>query len=124
MIGPVTGWFEIAQYDDKIPISISNLVKNTCLYRYPGPIEITHGQVSEFIGHDFRKYLIEDEYRITPKTRTLVNPMSNVVLEWIHQVLGNLVWTFIIYQTYIDKMTRGQVFYLQQRLQFTQQPIF
>ena len=50
--------------------------------------------------------------------------MSNVVLEWIHQVLGNLVWTFIIYQTYIDKMTRGQVFYLQQRLQFTQQPIF
>ena len=55
MIDTVTGWSEIAQYDHKMPISISNLVKNTFLYRYPGPIEITHGQVSEFIGHDFRK---------------------------------------------------------------------
>ena len=29
--------------------------------------------------------------------------MSNTVLELIHQVLGNLVWNFNIYQTYVDK---------------------
>ena len=29
--------------------------------------------------------------------------MSNAVLERIHQVLGNLVWTFTISQTYVDE---------------------
>ena len=44
IIGLVTGWFEITQYDDKIAISISNLVKTTWLTRYPRPMEITHDQ--------------------------------------------------------------------------------
>ena len=29
MIDPVTGWFEIAKYDNKIVISIADLVENT-----------------------------------------------------------------------------------------------
>ena len=29
--------------------------------------------------------------------------MSNAILEWIHQVLGNLVRTCNITQTYVDK---------------------
>ena len=32
-----------------------------------------------------------------------VNPISNAILEWIHQVLGNLVQTFNMQQTYVDK---------------------
>ena len=32
MIDPVTGWFEIAQYDDKNAISIANLVETTWMY--------------------------------------------------------------------------------------------
>ena len=60
MIYPVPVWFEIAQYDDKIAISIANLVKTTWLSRNPRPIEITYDQGSEFIGHEFRKYLIEE----------------------------------------------------------------
>ena len=59
MIDPVTGWFKIMQYDDKRAISITNLVENTWLPRYPRPMEITCVQGSEFIGHEFRKYLIE-----------------------------------------------------------------
>ena len=54
MINPVTGWFEIAQYNDKIAISIANLVETTWLSIYPRPIEITYDQGSEFIGHGFR----------------------------------------------------------------------
>ena len=54
MIDPVTGWFEIAQYDDKIDIFIANLVETKWLSRYPIPIEITYDQGSEFIGHEFR----------------------------------------------------------------------
>ena len=33
MINPVTGWFEIVQYDDKRVITIGNLVKTTWLSR-------------------------------------------------------------------------------------------
>ena len=44
MIDPVTGWFEIVQYDDKTVITIANLVETTWLYRYSRPIEITHDQ--------------------------------------------------------------------------------
>ena len=55
MIEPVTGWFKITQYDDKIAISITILVENTCLTRYPRPIEIMYDQGSEFFGDEFIK---------------------------------------------------------------------
>ena len=103
MIYTVTGWFEIAQYDDKRAISIANLVESTWLYRYPRPIEIMYDQVSGFIGHNFRKFLIEIGYKITAKPSTYGNTMSNVVLKRIHQVIGNLVRIFNISQTYVDK---------------------
>ena len=93
----------MAQYDDKKSISIANLVKSTWLSRYPRSIEIMYDQGSEFIGHELRKSLIEDKNGITTKPSTLGNPMSNALLEGIHQVLGNLVRNFNISQTYIDK---------------------
>ena len=62
MIYPVTGWFKIMQYDNKRSISIANLVENMWLTRYPIPIDILYGQGSEFIGREFRKFLIEEEY--------------------------------------------------------------
>ena len=96
MIDPVTGWFEIAQYEDKIEISIANLVETMWLSRYLKPIEIMYDLGKEFIGHEFIISLIEMEYRIAAKPRTLGNPMSNAVLERIHQVPGNLVRTFNI----------------------------
>ena len=58
MIDPLTGWFEITQYYDKIAINIANLVEIMWLTRYPRPMEITYDQGSEFIGHEFRKPLI------------------------------------------------------------------
>ena len=73
------------------------------LSRYPRPIEIMYDKGKEFIGHEFIKYLIETEYGITAKLRTLVNPISNAILERIQQVLGNLVRNFNIQQTYVDK---------------------
>ena len=61
-------------------------------------------QGKEFIGHGFRKYLIEEEYKITNKPRNSVNNMPNMVLEWVHQVLGNLVQPLnISTQTFTDK---------------------
>ena len=62
-----------------------------------------YDQGSEFIGHEFRKSLIEIEYGITTKPSTTVNPMYNALLEQIHQVLVNLVRTYNITQLYVDK---------------------
>ena len=96
MINTVTGWFEIAKHEDKIAISITNLVETTWLSRYPRPIEITYDQGKEFIGHKFRKSLIEMKYGITTKPSTSGNFMSNAVLERIFQVLVNQIKNFNI----------------------------
>ena len=44
MIDPVTGLFEITQYEYKRAISIANLVESTWLIRYTRTIEITYDQ--------------------------------------------------------------------------------
>ena len=44
MIDPVTGWFEILQYNDKRSIYIAKLFEITCLSRYSRPIEIMYDQ--------------------------------------------------------------------------------
>ena len=44
MIYPVTGWFEATQYNDKIAMSMSNLVETTWLSRCPRPMDITYDQ--------------------------------------------------------------------------------
>ena len=66
-------------------------------------MEITCDQGSEFISHDFRKYLIEKYFRLTNKPSTSGNPTSNAILEHINQVMENLVQTCNIKITYIDK---------------------
>ena len=73
MINHVTVWIKITQYDEKRAISITNLVETMFLTRYPRPMEITYDQVSEFIGHEFRKFPIEEEYGKTANLNTSVN---------------------------------------------------
>ena len=91
-------------YDDKRAITIADLVGTTWLPRCPRPINIAYDQGKECIGHKFRKSVIETEYGITSKPSTSGNPISNAILELIHQVLGNLVRNFnISTQTYVDK---------------------
>ena len=58
MIDPITGWFEIAQYEDKRAIYIANLVETKWLSRYHRPIKIMYDQGKEFIVHGFRKSLV------------------------------------------------------------------
>ena len=53
MIDPITGLFEIQQYQDKIVISIVISVKTVSLSRYFRPVEVTYDQGSEFIGNEF-----------------------------------------------------------------------
>ena len=46
MIDPVTGQFEVEQYNDKGLVSITKLVETMWLSRYPRPIEIKYNQGS------------------------------------------------------------------------------
>ena len=70
IINPITVWFEVVQYDDKIAITIAKLVETTWLSRYSRPIEIADDQGKEFIGHKFRKSLNKDECGIISKPST------------------------------------------------------
>ena len=84
-------------------MSIINLLETTWLTKYTTPMEIMYDQGSKFIGHEFGKYLIEIEYGIIAKPSTLGNPTFNAILKRIHQVIGNLVRTYNIKETYVDK---------------------
>ena len=48
------------QYNNKCAISIEKLVGSMRLARYPRPTEVIYTQGPEFIGHEFRKSLIEE----------------------------------------------------------------
>ena len=102
MIDPATGWFEIVQYDDKRAISIANLVEQQWLSRYPWPSLITYDRGSEFIGHEFRT-MVKDEYGIKSKPITVRNPQANAIIERVHQVIANMIRTFELESTYMDK---------------------
>ena len=41
MIDPVTGWFEITQYNGKKAMTITNLLETMWLVLYPRPVKIT-----------------------------------------------------------------------------------
>ena len=102
MIDTVTGWSKITEYNNICAIKISNLVDTMGLAIYIWTKEIMYGQGSEFIGCEFIKYLIEREYGILFKSVTSVNPTYNVILEQIHAVLGNIVWSYNIKDTYVE----------------------
>ena len=62
-----------------------------------------YDQGSEFIGHEFKNSLIQEEYGIKTKLNTLGNPTYNTILERLHSVLENLVRTYNLQGNYLDK---------------------
>ena len=102
MIDPATGWFEIAQYNDKSAITIANLVEQQWLSRYPLPNQVIFDRGSEFIGHEFKTMMTED-YGIKIKPITVQNPQANAIIERVHQTLGNIIRTFELQTNYLDE---------------------
>jgi hypothetical protein len=93
MIDPATGWFEIAQYNDKQSYTIANIVDTTWFSRYPLPSQVIFDRGTEFIGHDFQ-HMLSEVYNIKKKPITVRNPQANAIVERVHQVLGNILRTF------------------------------
>ena len=102
MIDPASGWFEIHQYDDKRSVTIANIAEQEWFSRYPWPFQVTYDRCSEFIGQDFQKMLVED-YGIKKKPITVRNPQANAIVERIHQVIANIIWTFKLEENYLDE---------------------
>ena len=56
MIEQETRWFEIIQYKDKKSATITNLVEQMWLCRYPRPTIITYDRWNEFLGNALKNY--------------------------------------------------------------------
>ena len=70
--------------------------------RYPWTLEVIYDQGGEFLGHEFKNSLIEDKYGTKNKPDSFENPQVNATIDIIHQVLGNLVRTYNLQETYVD----------------------
>ena len=95
MIDPATSWFEMKQIPNKEAHTVAQAVEQAWLTRYPWPKKITFDKGSEFKA-EFAA-MIEEEYGIEKRGISPRNPQANSVLERIHQVIGNMIKTFRIY---------------------------
>jgi len=59
-------------------------------------MELTYDRGTEFMG-EFAQ-MVEQDYGIIRKGATVRNPQANLVLERIHQTLGNILRTFEVHQ--------------------------
>ena len=66
---------------NKKVVTISNLIYNICLVRYPWPIEIMYDHGSELLGRKFDNTFIQHRYGITSKPELLGNPQANYILK-------------------------------------------
>ena len=80
---------------------ISNLVRTTWLVQYKWPVELTYDQWGYFLGHKLKNNVIEREYVIKTNPDSSGNPQENANMEIINQVLGNLVQTCKLHETYV-----------------------
>ena len=56
----------------------------------------------EFLGQELKNNLIERDYGVKTKPYSSGNPQANATIDRIHQVLGDLVRTYNLHETYVD----------------------
>ena len=83
------------QIPNKQAATVGQAVEQTWLTRYPWPKKITFDRGSEFKA-EFAE-MIAEEYGIEKRAIFPRNPQANSILERIHQVIGNMIKTFKIY---------------------------
>ena len=91
MIDPATRWFEMKEIPNKQADYIANIVEQAWLTRYPWPTQLVFDRGSEFMA-EFSKIVVED-YGIKRRPITACNPQANVIIERVHQTIGNIIRT-------------------------------
>ena len=92
MMDPATGWFKMAQITNKTAAENADITKKTWFTRYPLPQRIVCDRGTEFMD-EFSK-MCQNGYGLKRKPITTRNPQSNVIIEQIHQNIGNIINTF------------------------------
>jgi hypothetical protein len=101
MIDPATGWFEMKNIPTKQADIISNVIEQTWLTKYPWPTQIIVDRGKEFMKEFIS--MIKNDYNIKRKVVTTRNPQSNSILERVHQTVGNILHTFQMHDSVLDK---------------------
>ena len=101
IIDPATGWFEIAEANNKSAASIQDLFHNTWLARYPRPQFIVFDNGGKF-KREFKQMC--NNYGIIAKPTTSHNPQANSIIERIHKVVNEMLRSFYLEK---EKLRRG-----------------
>lgn len=87
MIDTVTNFCAIKRIDNKSANHVSLQFEIEWLARYPRPTRCVCDQGTEFLGYHFMNLL--QRYNIRPGISTVKNPMSNSIVERLHQTIAN-----------------------------------
>ena len=93
VIDTVTNLLEIVEIPDRKSRTVARAFDNTWLARYPRPSRTVHDRGPEFVGHEFQ-YLLQ-QAGITSRPITPRNPQSNGIVERVHQVVAQVIRTYI-----------------------------
>jgi hypothetical protein len=95
---PATGWFEIAQANNKSASSIRDLFPNTWLARHPRPQFIVFDN-----GGKFKRKLKQmcNNYGIIAKPTTSQNPKANSI---VHKAVNELIRSFDLEQANLENL--------------------
>ncbi len=92
MIDPVTGWFEMAQIENKAAANAADIAEKTWFTRYPIPQKLILDRGTEFMA-EFAQ-MVRKDYGLKMKPITTRNPQANAIIERVHQTIGNIIRTF------------------------------
>ena len=82
----------MSQIPNKIAAEIADIAEKNWFTHYPLPQQIVFDCGTEFMA-EFAK-MCHNDYGLKRKHITTRNPQSNVIIERIHQTIGNIIRTF------------------------------
>ena len=94
MIYQALVWIEVCSVSVDRADLVANQVELVWLTRYPLPYKIIVNRGKELLV-EF-KTMMANDYRIHYTFTSVRNPQANVILEGVHQALGNIICTFKI----------------------------
>ena len=96
VIDSATDWIEICSVLETRVDLVANQVEVAWLTRYPLPCEIIVDKGEELLAE--LKIMIVNDYRIPCNSVSAPNPQANIIVERVHQTIGNIICTFLIQQ--------------------------
>jgi Integrase zinc binding domain len=99
MIDPATGWFKIAEIEERTAEHVAKVFDNVWLSRYPRPQYIGFENDGENKGL-FQQMIVN--YGQKSKPTSTHNPQSNGIVERVHAVLNDMLQTHCFSETEMD----------------------